>query len=233
MLQPPVGSLSRGQAPSRLSAKLRCRRPSAAAGPVLAHPGRPERVSELLVSPLEAASLRFSSPGRLLWQIGTRDRALAAAPAGRGDSKTQWLGRWSESFQQVPALPSPWSRRTVPSQAAPRSSCGHRPRSPLWTWGEVFQSRRQGVPRTSEAGRQTPRWQGRRTSGQQGGRVRGGLVNFSRCPSPCVSRWAGARVQPGGPAAPGHGSGERARRPAGKCERTRDCAALRLGPAVH
>lgn len=232
-MQPPVGSLSRGQAPSRLAAKLRCRRPSAAAGPVLAHPGRPERVSELPVSPLEAASLRLSSPGRLLWQTGTRDRALAAAPAGRGDGKTQWLGRWSESFQRVPALPSPRSRRTVPSQAAPRSSCGHRPRSPLWTWGEVFQSRRQGVPRTSGAGRRTPRWQGRRTSGQQGRRVRGGLVNFSRCPSPCVSRRAGARVQPGSPAAPGHGSGERARRPAGECERTRHRAALRLGPAVH
>lgn len=57
---------------------------------------------------------------------------------------------------------------------SPAVQLRNRPQSPLWTWGEVFQSRRQGVPRTSGAGRRTPRWQGRRTSGQQGRRVRGG-----------------------------------------------------------
>lgn len=74
---------------------------------------------------------------------------------------------------------------------------------------------------------------GRRTSGQQGRRVRRGLVNFSRRPSPSASGRAVARGRPGGSAAPGPGSGERARRPAGERRLTRHRAALRRGPAVH
>lgn len=169
-----------------------------------------------------------------------------------GCSSPCWGWRGGEERGQKNAVVRKVLRKfpvgSPPSPGAPREP-QHRipasnPRGPAagTTLGEHFGL---GVKFSSPGGRvsrahlgsglRTPRWQGRRTSGQQGKGAACvvGLVNFSRCPSPSASRGAVARVQPGASAAPGHGSGERASRPAGVCQLTEHCAALRQGPAVH